>query len=1564
MIQKQNTMTSCLRLGARLLFGPLRRAAVAVLLAALAVGCTKDIIHTPDGGPEPGLKDNYATLQLVVPGVATPSTRSAAVGDETLLKENLLHAAVYSRTENGGWRFDRVSQPEDIRPGDTEENGYRTYTLRIPFGEGDYDRSFRVGLIAGITLEELKDAAGYEKNADGEEQWVLFSNSAIADRDQDGNPIPVVNPMAKARAGIEFTTAGKWPVPPGSPDFTPFPMWGESEEFRMRPQGTIAGTIKLIRSVARIDVGVNFRKKADGKFPLNEMLADGLYNGGRGTYFKLEEVYVCRTAKSGTYGAGEEVYADGKLVTKPTPPVPYEIFNDRDYDDDVLTPLKYTDTELTKSGNDVSEEEHCRRCLTRMCYIPETLNNGKEFDEAACLVVGGRYDKPDAAITYYRIDIAKVRTENGSQMKPRPEDRYHILRNNCYVVNITSVNGHGEQTAKDALYNDNTKMSAEVVEWNQSQEVGDIVTDGVYSLAVDRSELQYYSDGTSEPLTVKTDYDAELGKGWTLTVDGNADFKQALLYFDAQGKSIDYDTPGWPSQGLPGTAELRFGMKELENNPDGTVNTRQGRLIFTAGRMKTQVVITQTSRELLRLLFDPGEVYFGPKGPTKRVTVRVTTNKGYKLTIDNVNGRSFQLYPNRDAGGHADFKQFFTFIRNTNDGLVYELCPREQSETDPDRVWSFDFTAERINDDGTPVDATDPAMKVSETFNVYQLKEPVIWKLTGAPGGEMRENPWEVIVPNEATSATAMVETTPGSLVWWFSNGGSSTGNDSWLTNLAAWIGKKIENIATNYPSGFVFNMEPNPGLARRSITLPVNTNTPGLDANTKLVITQKGAPLKLKPSDPLTNKIKPTPEPETENTRVYTLDHGTGSKGGSYSVDMTSNTDWYWYWNKDDRQLHDANFPLLITSWTATSGEKVVTTDGPKDGRNEKTWNGVFKFDMPDFTASEPNDKDMPNPATPLGGRRTVTMELRNDNPLLTEADVLGYARQLRITRELPAFANLVKWPFRDNLADVAPISLDLMLQQNKYKDGVFEILSNASVKLEVTSGETENSQPVRVDDTQWSSANGYDRWKYKFSDFPHVRVDQSTEFEPVNFYKLSATYTDREVRRAEGANKEYTESRLYYTGTQIKTPLRNMETGMHYLSSGTHTLKLDFKDSYFARVTMRVKLKLVNTDLNENQVDQYIQWYQTQPEAKRQREEILTLTNGKEEITLENGTNTVVTVELPANTHQNMMYKVVAQYKKTENGQDEWIDVPGLMIYQDGIPIDGYGRIVKYGPQTWGFTHSSGGAYVDSQLASKLPSVHIPNTPDKVYWIEPSPYSTVGNNTEAMLKLFQEAAKRGAFDGHAYPLVNVTSSYKFTVAPLITITRFGDSGNTTYMKRVSRIPNHEHMGTGIQGKVSPQVTVTAYGNMANQSGVNRICFVYPTTTLNYHHCLKCDCGKFNEYNGVNVKGGWGNYKRGWAAWIAYVRFEDSETGSEVAGSANEGYWMNPNFNTSKRWWHTIGGERYSGDNRPNDHNMGTVTSSVPCYGLVYQTPTSQNRDCVCRLPFDTGTTDNMQEQ
>ena len=1070
-------------------------------------------------------------------------------------------------------------------------------------------------------------------------------------------------------------------------------MWGESGTFALRPGATLAGTIRMTRAVARVDVGVNFHKDEEGHFPLDDMQAQGLYNGGKGTYFELQSVSVYRTATGGVCGARE-----GNIDTG-TGQVTDITLSDRYATYDDTAPLRYTFDagELTTPAGAVDADAANRRSLTRQCYVPETGNHGLEFDDAACIVVGGRYGSATAKTTYYRIDFAEEqKDEAGGDLKPTPESRIDLRRNHAYVVNITSVSGHGEDTEEDALRNENTKLTAEVVDWDQSQQVGDIVTDGVYSLSLSKREQKFYCDGTPEALTVTTDYDGELGKGWKLTIEGDDDFKKNIRYYDAEGTAHDMDSPGWPKTGPKGTTELRFGMEELANDIDGTERTLSGRLVFEAGRMKSQVSVSQTSRDLLRILFDPEELYFGPEGPEKSVGISVTTKKEYELTLSGTDGSgkkySYTIYP--ETGGTIPddrFKTFFARVRDAKDEYLVE--PAKLPEGQDSRVFTFEVTAELKNNN-----AVNP---VTERFTVYQLKEPVEWKVVAntVHPYELRQNGgYEVVVAHDATDVWPKIETTPSSLIWWFSRGEAGA-EDTWLTNLATWYGKKIENVAETYRDGLEFTLEPNTGLGRRSVTVQVESNTPGLsprEANLK--ITQKGKPLTLEPSiqaGPEGKTIVKESDPAGGNPGVYVLDHGYGATGGAYTLAMKSNTNWYWYWNTDDgQQVHEANKGLVAPDWKAKPDDRVPTTDHPDDGKSEHTWETVATFTVPDFdqgdTAFDEAQKDQAQPEVPLGGERTVVRELRNVHPELTADDMEENARQLHIRRELPAHTHIIEWPWADMT------SLNWAMENGQYDDKLFRFGTNATGKLTLTTGFDLAEQEQPNSEKTYTSTQGYQLFEEKFADLTRVAITPESENDDPVFYKLH--FTGRTANEDESANEAVDEKRIYYTGTQMNVPLRNMKTGQYYLSSGEHTLRLDFSNSYFNRVKVRVKAVLVNTDGSADGVDDYLTALQASDPAvaadptQAKERYLYPTSNWAEGVEFSSdGGSKEIQMQLPQNDHKNMMYKVVVEYARHKgggnfaDGEGEWLQIAGLEIYQDGKPLDGQDVIWKYGGWEW---------------------------------------------------------------------------------------------------------------------------------------------------------------------------------------------------------------------------------------------------------------------------------------
>lgn len=333
--------------------------------------------------------------------------------------------------------------------------------------------------------------------------------------------------------------------------------------------------------------------------------------------------------------------------------------------------------------------------------------------------------------------------------------------------------------------------------------------------------------------------------------------------------------------------------------------------------------------------------------------------------------------------------------------------------------------------------------------------------------------------------------------------------------------------MATTYLDGLEFTLQPNTGLGRRSVTVQVESNTPGLsprEANLK--ITQKGRPLTLEPTvaeHTGGGTIVKQSDPEGGNPGIYLLDHGYGAAGGSYTLDMTSNTNWYWYWNTDKGEdVHQANMDLVAQGWTATPADRVSTTDHPNDGHADHTWPGVASFTVPDFdrggTAFDEAKKDQAQPDVPLGGERTVVRELRNVHPELTADDMEENARQLHIRRELPAHTHIIEWPWDDMT------SLNWAMENNKYDDKMFRFGTNATGTLTLTTGFDLSEQSQLNREKQYTSAQGYKLFETTFSDLPRIALTPDSENDDPVFYKLR--FTGRTANAEETANENVDEA------------------------------------------------------------------------------------------------------------------------------------------------------------------------------------------------------------------------------------------------------------------------------------------------------------------------------------------------------------------------------------------------------------------------------------------------------
>lgn len=500
---------------------PLAQLAVFLcVFCVLVPGCTKDT-----GGGVPVSAD--FTIQLRIPGNGdSKEVRSAAVAAESSIDPQQLYLLLF-REQAGKFEYAAFYTPVTVTAGTVD--GATVYSLSLRFPVPDPRDSYRFMVLANLTDDEFAGAAG----PDG-------SNFKAANGTAD--------PMETIRTGITYAQPGNWPLRP----FRSFPMWGESGVFT----GTshTVGSVSMVRSVARIDVGVNFQRNPDGSYPLDNMVSQGI----DGLKFRVTSVKLYNVPEKGVIGPAAANYSEsGRYVTAPTlpgnpsiPPAP-----------------AYTRCVYTLGDLDYPSGSTQKRSLTRTLYVPEAANHGiSDNGRAVCLVVGGEYN--GSSTTYYRIDLYdRTPDAAGNISKPTAATRIDLLRNHIYVVDIISVKMKGYSTPEEAFASDPVYMDATVEVWDQSRQVN-VSPDGVYNLSLNASQFffsGFSTSGSEQTLRITTDYDGSLGRGWTLTPDEVA--KESVYFLRSDGTHCHYGDPAWPSSGAPGTYSFRIGMEDFPATP-------------------------------------------------------------------------------------------------------------------------------------------------------------------------------------------------------------------------------------------------------------------------------------------------------------------------------------------------------------------------------------------------------------------------------------------------------------------------------------------------------------------------------------------------------------------------------------------------------------------------------------------------------------------------------------------------------------------------------------------------------------------------------------------------------------------------------------------------------------------------------------------------------------------------------------------------------------------------------------------------------------------------------------
>lgn len=637
--------------------GAMRRALRRILTplvcgAFLLAGCSKDLADEPGRVPAdpepPAAESGTLNLSISVSGVssARPGTYALTPEQEAIVNMAQFNVLLF-RTEKKAatddkFEFVRYAPAKERAGGDAAggNNGayQRHFAIELPQERpGEDPKFYKVMVVANYSAAGADDA---EKS----KYWeALLGGKTLSD----------------ARGVIRFAQEDGtiWNTAAGA---TPLPLWGETQT-AFTTQVVRVATIHLLRAVARIDVGVNLggkimdeKNRFTGRYDLTSNAYKGNTMDIAGHSFEIEAVTLHNAAREGFLAPDPKKLnrtGDGLSVTGPT------IDNKLAKHAKILTYEK----EVGAAGN----------MLRSQIYLPESPNKTDDNREAFYIVVKGKYNGGPS--TYYRIDFydraAKPEgsgTEHEDYVKPSADNRYDILRNHAYVINILRVRGAGYPTEVDAAASEPMNMEVDVYTWDTGDgSMGNIVTDGQYRLALSSVQLRYHQDGTAQEVTVFTDFELKgnnLDKGWKLsmrkddvTVNGHDYSKDVKVEIFRKNKNQwetltatatpDGNSYSW-TRGEPHQQyKLRVGLSRFDENNVAGLMERTLRLLFTAGRMSQTLELVQDVKNTRTLSLLQQKLYF-PKYPKDKQQVIVKSSPAgatYYVSWTDDQGKTYRM---------------------------------------------------------------------------------------------------------------------------------------------------------------------------------------------------------------------------------------------------------------------------------------------------------------------------------------------------------------------------------------------------------------------------------------------------------------------------------------------------------------------------------------------------------------------------------------------------------------------------------------------------------------------------------------------------------------------------------------------------------------------------------------------------------------------------------------------------------------------------------------------------------------------------------------------------------
>jgi hypothetical protein len=556
---------------------------------------------------------NDDEMALVTLSLSTPATR-AAEGSETENRVDVVDVFLFTADDD---KLYYRASGVDITDDGSANKITKTFTVRLPFNPLDASDDpipYRVVVLANARAQITHAPATISPAPSATRQTFL-----------NGLAIPV-------------------PTSGGGRLASPFPMWGYAAANLVITESSPAPflSINLTRAVARVDVSVDKSKVVN--FALTSAR---LYNYSVSGYIAPE-------VDGSGYNA---VQWDGTKAIATRDPFPASIKAPND---------GFIPYDIATDGVD-TDNDNDKDAFVEAIYAFEAATGkpvtGTGWEKNTCLVIGGLYDDEvnPPYPTYYRIEFHNTTDGN-----------LPLLRNYLYRVVIEEVKADGWGTPELAYANKPSNIVATITEWNDGG-LNDVTFNDQNYIAVDKSRVTLYKDGSAKIVKVSTDYG-----GWTINIPnepGNDWFEVSPASYsgDDSERSI--------------SVSMKSSSALADDAPD-----RPGHFYIVAGNLKKEIFITQlneveftlaiidpvSGKPVTELLFGPGDGANPPAAQTFRATwlpvsipsVDVAIVPGAIPFTYNAGSADFSTSPVAGANGSVDFTVQPTAITTADIGAA------------------------------------------------------------------------------------------------------------------------------------------------------------------------------------------------------------------------------------------------------------------------------------------------------------------------------------------------------------------------------------------------------------------------------------------------------------------------------------------------------------------------------------------------------------------------------------------------------------------------------------------------------------------------------------------------------------------------------------------------------------------------------------------------------------------------------------------------------------------------------------------------------------------------------